>query len=155
MTTKIHRNISTTPSTAIHQALDDLEAIRRTPGYEIAMDTWWTSREGMCTVCFGGCLMAGVLDYHPNLTTRFHDLSPGTLVNLGLISVEQQHVIEAMDDIREDEAEDIVNGLKKMGVPNDIAEGVIGVEYISYDEDPESFISQRRELADALKAQGY
>lgn len=154
----LHKDISTTPSEAIHQALDDLEIVRRTPGYKVDMDVWYRISEGTCSVCLGGAMMAAVLDYHPDIRRRLtNNMDPSGLLNdtSGLITDDQHTMICAMDDIRATDSEEVQTGLDSMDMPQEIIESVVDECYTDYDDDPDLFIFERRQLADALKARGY
>lgn len=155
----LHNTISTVPSEAIHQALDDLIELSRTPGCKIDMGCWLLTDPDthVCSMCLGGAVMASIIDASPKHHYLLEEAPrPTMMVDVGLLTDKQVDMIRAMDDIRSDDTGTVIEGLDAMGVPVSIALTAIGgISFTDYENDPELFIGERRTLANALKAQGY
>lgn len=73
------------PSRVIEIALEDLEVVEKNPAYRVDMDVWHYAKEGRCSVCFAGAVMAnrlGVPSTRSRVCQDFTDATSDRLLAL-------------------------------------------------------------------------
>lgn len=143
------------PSDLIRTAVNDLEAVEKTPGYAVDMRIWhspmkygWTNqmpqaRIGNCVVCFAGSVMAKSLNTRPEIDTVPVDWMYGE---------ENTKKLKALNEFRLGR---IGGGLREMGV--DAAKLPLAhhnINFQPYEADKVAFKATMRKVADSLEAHG-
>ena len=149
------KRLSNTPSVLINEAIEDLCKIELNVNYIIDMSVWHEPRprfsmldNAVCTVCFGGAVMANSLDADINNTITPYCFDDDTTSKLN-----------ALDCFRKG---DIKGGLESCGIPDNEIENfylITAHTYFSgdynqvsiYSDDKEGFKQDMLNLAKALQ----
>ena len=125
------------PSKLIEIALNDLEAMEKTPGVQIDMRSWHDADAGGCSVCMAGAVMAKRLGAERDITYYPRDF-PGDTRQLNAINL-----------LRVGDVENACYTLKIKN-PNDFPDR----EIIDYELSPTLFKEQMRSFARDLRVAG-
>lgn len=118
-------------------ALDDLEKVENDERYTVNMD-WWHRSGDTCLVCLAGSVMAKSLDVSPDCTRFPNDFDDKTEAKL-----------DALNWAR---VGDVSYALYHLDVPSSDYTS-LDREVADYQDDPEQFKADMREIAAALKEQ--
>lgn len=152
-------NLSCNPGRMLHQALDDLEAVERMPGYEIDMSVWLHIRpvkfRKRCRVCLAGSVLivreglAEKVANHGNDGSGIFSLSCSILGrSLSPCEVRVMHAINAF------RCGDFQGAMMQLGI--EPPDGLLGELYNSiphvplYESSPYGFKSSLRHAADIM-----
>lgn len=128
------------PSELIRLALNDLAKCEANPKYKIDMRVWHHSRNGTCSVCLAGSVMAQTLN-----TSDFVTLVPSDFR-------EERNKLAGLNEFR---CGFIILGLVCLGFHKPEWKHKPDREITPYDEDPVAFVVDMHQLADDLEAEGY
>ena len=123
------------PWNILRDAINDLELQEQTEGVEISMIMWHEPDNGVCYQCLAGCVMSrrlGVdleIDYNP-FSVHFNP--------------NEEAILKFLDAIR---VGYVSEGLKYLNIDFNIK----NINVTSYDEDPELFKYEMRDIADMLE----
>ena len=144
------QKLSTVLSTAILQALEDLELVRQDTNYNIDFSKWHSptektiknqfesSREKVCSVCFAGSVMSKRLNGDINKNLDPDDFPDKT-----------KNMLRALDSIREGKIETAILNVSEK-YPK---EGIENIE-VNQENYP-TFVSQMKVISELLKSKGY
>lgn len=148
--------LSQYPSEAILQALEDMEVVEKTPGYEIDMAAYYQipSDRQVCQVCLGGAVLLRTysdykgLNYYNNhdnvsVAKSFDELRSGNIWHFLEYWIDERELLLLKYPERHDyhEMRRDVNGLQG--------------KHISYEESPKGFKQWLRDVSAVLDKHGY
>lgn len=129
------------PSRIIEMALEDLEAVERTPGYVIDMDVWHDpTSDGRCAVCFAGAVIAHRIGTPKDVLFECMDCSDAL-----------QDRFFALNAFR---SGNIRYGLELMRIEDAPATVPQRMQVVEYEDNPTQFKSDMRALAETLRSAG-
>lgn len=140
------------PSDAILEVLEDMRRVEKDPRYEINMETWHCPIKNVCQVCMAGAYMARVID---NVDERADPAHVEELAGYPLYMGYLERIY-SFDYLRRGMYGDFLG----CWYPLEYLETIIykikaQVTHCNYEDNPEQFYDNMRQVSAILKEEGY
>jgi len=137
-------------SECLRVALRDLKSCMRSNKYQIDMGKWFRLNGGKCVVCMAGSVMAKTCQLTPHAPDPDILYGPDMYPNTAPLSEHDQKRLDAINSLREGRIFAACREIQA-DLPRFMADEV---EVVDFDEDPDQFLQDMKDLADHLEANG-